>query len=360
MIAHLLAAALLGNLMAAPAQSQTQSSSRARSQSGSQSSSQGAQGPQASQSGSPAQDVQVRRGTRLEVSNFLGDVKITGWDRDTVHLDADSYREPIDIRIVGSAIIIRPPSRMVSRQRDVSLTIPSWMAINVTGVMSDVTIEGADSEISVETIRGDITLRGGSGFVSAKSFQGHVTIEKAKGRIEAEGVNQGVRLVDVSGDIAVGTVNGSVTLERVDTANLDVSSVNGSISYDGPIKDKGMYRLTTHNGTVGLAIPEKANATIRVRTYGGSFRSTFPVKIDEENRQNRFTLALGDGSARVELESFNGSIALVRPGEPMPANRGRVRVTPPPPAPPAPPAPAARPAPSARPAPAPRPPASPQ
>jgi len=93
---------------------------------------------------------------------------------------------------------------------------------------------------------------------------------------------------------------------------------------------------------VGLAIPERVNATIRVRTYGGSFRSTFPVKIDEENRQNRFTLALGDGSARVELESFNGSISLVRPGEPMPTNRGRGRDTPNPaprPAPPAPPRP---------------------
>jgi hypothetical protein len=93
-----------------------------------------------------------------------------------------------------------------------------------------------------------------------------------------------------------------------------------------------------------MAIPERVNATLRVRTYGGSFRSTFPLKLDDQDRQNRFTLTLGDGSARIELESFNGSIALRRPGEPRPqAERDRDRGRGPrgraqnPPAPPSPP-----------------------
>jgi hypothetical protein len=121
------------------------------------------------------------------------------------------------------------------------------------------------------------------------------------------------------------------------------------IAFDGQIRDKGSYRLTTHNGAVSMAMPEKVNATLRVRTYGGSFRSTFPLKLDDQDRENRFTLTLGDGSARVELESFNGSIALRRPGEPRPEperdrdrTRGRGprgRGDNPPPAPPAPPAP---------------------
>jgi GNAT superfamily N-acetyltransferase len=69
---------------------------------------------------------------------------------------------------------------------------------------------------------------------------------------------------------------------------------------------------------------ESPDATLRVRTYGGSFRSTFPVKLDDPDRRNRFTLTLGDGSARVELESFNGGIALRRPTDPRPLT-GRER-----------------------------------
>ena len=47
---------------------------------------------------------------------------------------------------------------------------------------------------------------------------------------------------------------------------------------DGQIRDKGSYRLTTHNGTISMALPEKANVTMSVRTYNGGFRSSFPVK----------------------------------------------------------------------------------
>jgi DUF4097 and DUF4098 domain-containing protein YvlB len=83
--------------------------------------------------------------------------------------------------------------------------------------------------------------------------------------------------------------------------------------------------LITHNGTIGLAVPDSTNATLSVRTYGGGFRSSFPVKRDDQNARKRFTVTLGSGSARVELESFNGSIALRRPGDPEPEAGGRGR-----------------------------------
>ena len=84
--------------------------------------------------------------------------------------------------------------------------------------------------------------------------------------------------------------------------------------------------MTTHNGTIGLAVPDKANATLSVRTYRGGFRSSFPVKPVDQNAKKRLTMTFGSGSARVELESFNGSIALRRPGDPEPEAGGRERV----------------------------------
>src|SRR5204862_7808580 len=103
-------------------------------------------------------------------------------------------------------------------------------------------------------------------------------------------------------------------------------TVNGNISYDGPIKDKGLYRLTTHNGMIAMPIPEKVNAMLTVRTYNGGFRSTFPLGSDTAERRNkRFTMTLGNGSAHVELESFGGTISLRRPGEPRPETERRQR-----------------------------------
>src|SRR5439155_22888735 len=121
---------------------------------------------------------------------------------------------------------------------------------------------------------------------------------------------------DIAGDLSAETTNASILLDRIDRSNVDLYTVNGDISNDGPNRDKGIYRLTTHNGLIGMAVPDKVNATLVVRTYNGGFKSTFPLKLEDPNPRKRFTLTLGSGSARVELESFGGTIALRRPGEP--------------------------------------------
>lgn len=273
------------------------------------------------------QTVQVARGTRLDVNNFAGEVAIKIWDRDAVRVEAmHSDRETIDIKQTDQILTIRSRSRMgPPRSMDYTISVPSWMAIRVGGTYTDVTMEGVGGDVTVETTRGDITIRGGNGLVSLKSVQGQISLERAKGRVEVRTVNEGIKLADISGDLSAETTNGSIVLDRIDSANVDLYTVNGNISYDGPIKEKGTYRLTTHNGTIGMAVSDRANATLIVRTYNGGFRSTFPVKLDDQNPRKRFTLNLGNGSARVELESFGGTIALRRPGEPRPETEPRRR-----------------------------------
>jgi hypothetical protein len=274
------------------------------------------------------QTVQVAKGTKLDVNNFAGDVIIKVWDRDAVRVEVThSDRESVDIKQGDQTVTIRSRSMRGGppRSLDYAITVPSWMAISVSGNYADVTMEGVGGDVSVETTRGDINVRGGSGFVSLKSVQGEVTLEKAKGRIEVRAVNEGIRLADISGDLSAESTNGSIILDRIDSANVDLYTVNGNISYDGPIKDKGLYRLTTHNGMIAMAVPERVNATLMARTYNGGFRSSFPIGGDSGERRKRFNVTLGNGSARVELESFGGTIALRRPGEPRPETERRRR-----------------------------------
>jgi DUF4097 and DUF4098 domain-containing protein YvlB len=267
------------------------------------------------------QTVPVPKGTKLDITNFAGDVNIKVWDKDAVRVEVNhSDRETVDVKQAEQVLTIRSRSlRGPSRSLDYVLTVPSWMAISVKGTYADVTAEGVGGDVSVDTTRGDIKVRGGNGFISLKSVDGEIALDKAKGRIEVRTVNEGMRLADLSGDLSAETTNGSIILDRIDSNNVDLYTVNGNISYDGAIKDKGAYRLTTHNGMIGMAVPEKANTTLTVRTYNGGFKASFPLKLGEDqNPRKRFTVTLGNGSARVELESFGGTILLRRPGEPRP------------------------------------------
>ena len=279
------------------------------------------------------QTVQVAKGTKLDVNNFAGDVTIKVWDKDAVRVEANtSDRETVEIKQVEQSLRVRSRSTRGGppRSLDYTITVPSWMAIIVNGTYADVTLEGVGADVSVETTHGDVKVRGGSGFVSLKSVQGQITLEKAKGRVEVRAVNESIHLADISGDLSAESTNGSILLDRIDSSNVDLYTVNGNISFDGAIKDKGLYRLTTHNGLIAMPVPDKTNAMLTVRTYNGSFRSTFAIGGDDAERRNkRFTVTLGNGSAHVELESFGGTIALRRPSDPRPeTERSKRRVNP--------------------------------
>jgi hypothetical protein len=271
------------------------------------------------------QVVAVEKGVRLEVENLTGDVRVQVWDRNEVRLDAErSDRNRVEIRQRAQRLVVRGrPRGKVPPPQDYRLTIPAWMGVTVAGTNTDVTMQGVGGDVSVETTRGNVAVRGGTGIIAIRSIQGRISLEDAKGRVDIRGVNQDIRVVRINGDITAQTTNGSITLDAVESGNVELYTVNGAVSYSGTILDRGVYRLGTHNGSVGLAVPEHANALVLVRTYNGGFRSSFPVTIEDPRERRRFTVTLGTGSARIELESFNGPIVLRRPGEPPDAGRGR-------------------------------------
>lgn len=258
----------------------------------------------------------ARPGQRLVVDAYGGEVDVKTWARNAVRVEADpGTRTAVEITSSSGAVNVRtqgrrgPPSAV-----DLTITVPAWMGLDVSGVYMDVKVAGVRAPITVETVQGDVDVTGGEGTVSLRSVQGGVTLKGAKGRIDVHSVNEDVRLSDVSGEITAETVNGEVVLERVDASSLDAQTVNGDVGYDGPVRGNGRYSLSSHNGDVTIAMPEKASAMVTVSTFSGDFESDFPVPLRETRKGRRFSFTLGGGGAQVSLESFQGTVRLVRPG----------------------------------------------
>lgn len=253
---------------------------------------------------------------RIEIENHAGSVVVRTWDRAAVRVVASrSAPDRVRIRSAGAVVqiespVIRGPSQIV----DLEITIPASAPIRVSGPFNDVEIDGAGADVAVETVKGDLRVRGGKGRISLRSVEGEITLEGASGQITLSGVNDGIRASDLDGEITVETVNGDITLESVRSASVSASTINGELSYEGTIRDQGRYAFTTHNGDLVLVIPEGANAVISIATFNGEVESAFPVALTEIRRGRRFQLNIGNGSARIELESFNGTINLKRRG----------------------------------------------
>ncbi|HTO90818.1 MAG TPA: DUF4097 family beta strand repeat-containing protein [Candidatus Sulfotelmatobacter sp.] len=262
--------------------------------------------------------INVTQGARLTLENYAGSIDVQTWTKNAVRVEVDHNRHSeLTLDRDGDDIQIELESdRGVSGSADYRLTVPAWIALKLSGVYCDISAKGLKGKLEAETVQGDVEVTGGDGYVSLTSVQGHVTVAGASGKLELSSVNEGVDVTNVKGDLSVESVNGAITMSKVQLNSLEASTVNGTITYDGTFAKTGRYEMSTHNGNVYVAIPADASLNIEVATYGGSFESTFTLpKTTDEKHHKRFSLQLGSGGADLDLESFQGSILLHRPGE---------------------------------------------
>jgi len=258
----------------------------------------------------------VAAGARLKVNNHSGTIQVTSWDRPEVRVRAEhGSRDVVRINAQGAVVSIRADrDRGMPSFVEYEITVPRSMAVDLDGVETDMTVEGVGGDLSASSVEGDITVRSAGGSVTINSVEGDLIVDGGRGRVAVSGTDGDVTVTGARGEISVETVEGDVTLENVESANVDVSTVDGDITYRGTVQNDGRYRLTSHDGDITLGAPAGVNATVSIATFDGSFEAdpAFKVQISEMRPGRRFSFTLGTGSARVEMETFDGEIRLER------------------------------------------------
>ncbi len=260
----------------------------------------------------------VPAGASLSVNNFGGGITVHGWSENRVKVHGETGRRGrVEVSLVGSTVVVKTGSREGAPSViDLDITVPLSMALTLSGTYADITVDGVQGAISAETVNGEVNVRGGKGIVTLHSIQGSVTLTDASGRIEVNSVNENVALSNITGEIKVETTNGEVILTGIKSSSVDAGTINGDVLYEGTVTDGGSYSLGSHNGDITVSVPEGTNVTITAATANGDIDSSFPLPmVPSPTGKHRKTFKIGSGSARMELESFQGDIELRRPQE---------------------------------------------
>jgi len=194
--------------------------------------------------------------------------------------------------------------------------------------------------VTAETVTGSVSLRGGKGNIRLNSINGGVEVVGARallGTIQVGAVNDDIVVRDVIGRVRAEAVNGDVDLSRVISDDVEVSTVSGDVRYDGTFDDGGNYHFASHSGDLVVLLPERPDVAVTVDTFSGEFLSSFPVQLQGTKHGKQFSFTLGAGRAELGLESFSGTIRLVRRSVPAPPSPPARPARPTPPTPPTPP-----------------------
>lgn len=260
--------------------------------------------------------IPVEKGTRLQIRNHAGEVVVRGWDRDEIQLLVEhGSRDALKIDRDQQSLRMEVES---SRGRpaivDYQLRAPKWMDLEIGGPYCDIEIEDMEGQLHLETVEGEIRVKGGRGHVSMRSVEGDLFLEQAQGRVEVESIDGDVSLRAIEGSVRAETVDGELALLELRLSELEASTVDGGIVFEGSVDPEGEYHMVTHEGDIRVGVPAESDLTLIVAIADGDFDTCFPVEEAKPRSGHRFRMTLGEGSARMELETFDGDVVVCRPG----------------------------------------------
>jgi hypothetical protein len=151
--------------------------------------------------------------------------------------------------------------------------------------------------------------------LNAGTVSGTVEGRGMRAEVEATSVSGDVRLGDVTASLVEArSVSGDIELRNVQADEVGAETVSGDVAYSGAIRPRGAYDFKTLSGDIVLRVPRNIGAEVTASTFSGSFHSSFPVitgTSGRATRRQRVSGTIGDGSARIRLESFSGNVELL-------------------------------------------------
>ena len=270
----------------------------------------------AAQSATIDTTVAIEENGTLSVSIYSGRVSVTAGSGSRVTIKGRADVEDLNIRRRTNGVRVQLDHGMHNSRVDLDVTVPVGTRVALEGFTAEFSVRGVKGEATVETLSGPITVVGAVGKVTLESVSGHIEATDIKGDVTAESVNGRVTVRNVEGDVTAESVSSNLTISGASARSVRAETVSGALSYDGTIEPSGNYSFTTHSGPLTLAVPANAGATVSLETFNGTVDSDFPVTLESgANRragESQFDFRIGDGRARIVLETFNGNIRIQR------------------------------------------------
>jgi len=221
----------------------------------------------------------------VHVKSVNGSIELTSWNQNTVEIraeikvkagsrrEAERLMERVDIHIDHSSHGIRVEADYPRRSDGSGLL--DW----IFGDHASVTI---NYWIKVPK-KTNINLKSTNGRIIAENVEGTAELASTNGSIEADALK---------GSVDAHTTNGSIRTELIQFSDSD------------------RIYLKTTNGSIKLTLPSETNADVQASTVNGSISTDFPLTVKGKFIKRSLKGEINGGGGKITLSTVNGSIRL--------------------------------------------------
>lgn len=256
----------------------------------------------------------------VTVRGASGDITVTGWSRNEVHVRAVSDDDNIRFDASSSRLTLETAGSHRGSDTKFEVSVPFGAHVIAYVQSGEITIRGTRGEVEAHAQSGDVHLEDVTNRLDVNTLSGDVTAANVTGDVQIVSVSGEARLSDVRGNVDVSTVSGDIALRGVTAKLVRAKTTSGDVTYDGIIDPAGRYEFGAHSGDIHLHVPRDASAQLSVSTWSGGIDSDFSITLKPGEQRigklnaKRFTFEIGGGAARITAETFSGDISIASNG----------------------------------------------
>lgn len=252
----------------------------------------------------------------INVTAGSGDVTITGWSRDQIHVHAVSENSNIRLDASTTRMTLELASGSRGSDTHFEVSVPYGVHVMVRAASGDISVRGTRGEVEAHAQSGDIDVEDVTNRLDVNTISGGIEARTVTGDVDINTTSGDVKITDLRGNADVGTVSGDVELRGLTSKTVRAKTTSGDVTFDGLIDPAGRYDLATHSGDVRLHVQRDASAQLTVATWNGGLNSEFPITLKPgehdigSRNAKRYTFTIGGGAARISAETFSGDITI--------------------------------------------------
>lgn len=285
-------------------------------------------GPTSLELASGRGDVHITAGPSGEV-RIHGEIHVDSWSSDSGQRRLHEIETNPPISQTGNLIRIGGLAKQGGGNVEVDYTIvvPQDTQLRSVAGSGDVEVHGiqgpanftsGSGDVTASEIGADVQVLCGSGDVVLSKIKGQVQVTTGSGDITLDAIQRETRLQTGSGSIeisspgdavVIGTGSGDVTIKRA-SADIRVRTSSGDLDVEGNPGPSNYWDFRTSSGEAVLHVPPIASFRLYARSSSGDIDAAIPIVMEGTTAKHELRARLGDGKARVEIQTSSGDISL--------------------------------------------------
>ena len=263
----------------------------------------------------------ISPGKELKLDASMGDVMISGWDKDEVYIKVlgnKKAEDKMEFEFNANENLVE----VIAKKKD---SIFNWFGVNGIALRfevkapnrfnNEVHTSGGDIKISdvagtntFKTSGGDVWVKKIEGKLEISTSGGDINLDENKGNVSASASGGDIEAKNFDGDLYASTSGGDIKLKGTNS-KIDAETSGGDIFLEYWGENKGI-ELSTSGGDIYIKVPADFNANVKLASLGGDVSTEIGVNNVKKFSSHKLEGDLNKGGSLLNAKTSGGNVVI--------------------------------------------------